>query len=647
MAPFTLITKLDKKIPLTIKMVSLVGVVGLFLWFISDSIQTQTLKQIFHTQLSERLSEQAMQERLFFDRYIKAHSQVAKVFASQRHLINELEKKKWSQQDTFKAEYHREYPAWLPERSVLHTLIYLRYVLLLDAEGRLREVYKELQEDTLPQSLLKPTNLLIQLSTGQNYITTLEGSPYLITSEPIQNNQGRLLGTLSIACPIDDMFLIASQNPLGRSNLVALLTEGKSRILISNNKMLLPPDTMVNDLEGYMMVGSGFLDYGSSDIELTFASFVSTEEVGLLAKRVISPERRLRFLIAIVFIFSSMLFMLWITRRIHRLSYNIEKISQSVLGISPKFQKGSHLKGDQLCLLEERFHHLIEEIKSAHALLKRETEDRLLEEKKIMEIQRREKELKLLQLTTQTLGVGVIARTPHGLRPANEQMVYFVKCCGGLSQFEIEEGDSVERSLSDTNGQRRVFQISSPTAFEEEKIILVSDITELKLKTEAIEYLAMHDPLTDLPNRRLFYDRLQQTMLLAQREKRPFALLMIDLNRFKEINDTLGHIIGDMALKEIGTRLQGAMRKSDTVARIGGDEFTVVLPGADSGYAEQAIKRLINAIEQPIVIGDNKIYIGASAGIALYPEHGGDTDALFRHADTAMYLSKQSSNSKN
>lgn len=264
-----------------------------------------------------------------------------------------------------------------------------------------------------------------------------------------------------------------------------------------------------------------------------------------------------------------------------------------------------------------------------------------------MEMQRREKELRLLRLTTQAVGVGVIVVTPEGLQPANEQMECFAECCGGLSQFEIEEGEGMERSLSDTDGQRRVFQISSPAIFKEEKIILVSDITELKAKTEAIEYLAMHDPLTDLPNRRLFFDRLQQVIFSAQREQRPFAIVVIDLNRFKEINDTFGHIIGDMVLKEVGQRLQGAMRKSDTVARMGGDEFAVILPEADGIYAKHAVKRLVNAVEQPIVIEDNKIYIGISPGIALYPEHGEDINALFKHADTAMYLAKQSGNSKN
>ncbi|MBU2478093.1 MAG: EAL domain-containing protein, partial [Gammaproteobacteria bacterium] len=158
----------------------------------------------------------------------------------------------------------------------------------------------------------------------------------------------------------------------------------------------------------------------------------------------------------------------------------------------------------------------------------------------------------------------------------------------------------------------------------------------------ALRHQALHDALTGLPNRALIKDRLQQLILSSERDRKTgFCLLMIDLDRFKEINDTLGHQAGDNVLCEISDRLNKVLRKSDTIARLGGDEFAILLPEASVQQAQEIAQLIADTIEKPHYYKDRELPVGASIGIAVYPEHGRDTDTLFKHADIAMYVAKQ------
>ncbi|MEK7437621.1 MAG: sensor domain-containing diguanylate cyclase [Pseudomonadota bacterium] len=180
-------------------------------------------------------------------------------------------------------------------------------------------------------------------------------------------------------------------------------------------------------------------------------------------------------------------------------------------------------------------------------------------------------------------------------------------------------------------------------------ICIVRDITERKQFEERIRYLANFDNLTGLPNRMLFFDRLGQAINLAQRNRYEFALLYLDLDRFKSVNDTRGHDAGDAVLKAAAGRIQAQVRESDTVARIGGDEFAVILPKiAGPQDAATVAGKIIDALCASFPAGDaehGNIDIGASAGIAIFPKDGADMEALFRAADSAMYKSKQAGNS--
>lgn len=158
---------------------------------------------------------------------------------------------------------------------------------------------------------------------------------------------------------------------------------------------------------------------------------------------------------------------------------------------------------------------------------------------------------------------------------------------------------------------------------------------------EKIRYMAYYDSLTRLPNRHLLMDRVQQAVLYGNRNKTTVALMVIDLNRFKEINDTLGHHRGDIVLQQVGERLQQTLRKSDTVAYLGGDEFAVLLQPGNPGNTILVAEKIIKSLQPPIIIGDLPITIEASIGIAYYPDHGKSVESLLQHADVAMYLAKE------
>ncbi len=172
---------------------------------------------------------------------------------------------------------------------------------------------------------------------------------------------------------------------------------------------------------------------------------------------------------------------------------------------------------------------------------------------------------------------------------------------------------------------------------------IARDITERKLAEQKIAHLAHHDFLTDLPNRALFLNSLEFSLSMARRNTYKVAVLFLDLDGFKKINDTLGHDAGDLLLQEVSKRLKKAIRASDTVARVGGDEFTFVLnnPGSEENVSQIANK-IIATLSEPFDLNGKTCHIGGSVGIALYPDDAQSLEQLVTQADSAMYLAKQS-----
>ncbi len=172
---------------------------------------------------------------------------------------------------------------------------------------------------------------------------------------------------------------------------------------------------------------------------------------------------------------------------------------------------------------------------------------------------------------------------------------------------------------------------------------LFSDITEIKESERRIRHLAYYDPLTGLPNRRLFHDRLDLAIAHAHRGGGRLAVLFIDLDHFKKINDTLGHAVGDQLLEAVAGKLTGCLREDDSVARTGGDEFLALLPDIeDFEPVGDVVQRIIDSLSHPVLLEGRELVIGCSVGVAFYPDDGADGEELLKHADIAMYRAKQS-----
>ncbi len=205
-------------------------------------------------------------------------------------------------------------------------------------------------------------------------------------------------------------------------------------------------------------------------------------------------------------------------------------------------------------------------------------------------------------------------------------------------------GDPLETELVSAFGGIPVEVLARPIGQDgrHPAVVAVRDIAERKAAAQRIQFLAHHDPLTGLANRTLFHDRLGQALAMVERSGHRLALLCLDLDRFKTVNDGLGHPVGDLLLAAVGARLSAELREMDTVARLGGDEFAVVQPFADHPQAAAALaRRLVDRLGAPFELDGHQVMIGTSIGIALYPEDGRTTELLLKHADLALFRAKQ------
>ena len=201
---------------------------------------------------------------------------------------------------------------------------------------------------------------------------------------------------------------------------------------------------------------------------------------------------------------------------------------------------------------------------------------------------------------------------------------------------------SLAESLS-THSDGSLAHLKKRSSWEIHKLITAFNVmrTEVHQRQMALEHQTLHDALTGLPNRVLLQDRLEQSIQIMKRNNGSMALLLLDLDRFKEVNDALGHQVGDELLQQVGQRLEALLRHSDTVARLGGDEFAIVAPNTYSRQAAQFADKIASAIKDVFQVGKQNLYIGVSIGVAVYPNHGTDTGTLIRHADIAMYTAKR------
>lgn len=211
-----------------------------------------------------------------------------------------------------------------------------------------------------------------------------------------------------------------------------------------------------------------------------------------------------------------------------------------------------------------------------------------------------------------------------------------------------QAGNVIENTILayDKRGEEHWMEvIFAPVRDGQNKIVSIignlRDVTASRAQAAALEHLSHHDTLTDLPNRSLFVERLEGELGVCSRDSNSVAVLILDLDRFKEVNDTLGHNIGDQLLQQVAFRLQSALRRTDTIARLGGDEFAIMMAAADEQQAIKHAQDIIKALEHPVALTDLDIQISTSIGIALFPNHGRNAATLMQRADVAMYYAKR------
>lgn len=238
----------------------------------------------------------------------------------------------------------------------------------------------------------------------------------------------------------------------------------------------------------------------------------------------------------------------------------------------------------------------------------------------------------------------VLGLNPRLLRSGRHQPMFYQGLWAALLEAGLWQGEIWNRRK---NGEiypnwQTISAVKDGAGVTTHFVAVFSDITTIKCSQEALDFLAHHDPLTELPNRTLFHDRLKHALLRRQREEGALAVLFVDLDRFKHINDTLGHPVGDEVLRRVAEAMVAQVRVGDTVARIGGDEFVLLLEDDISLRSVAMVaQKLVDLVSKPFVIDGKELYVTASIGISLCPNDGDDADSLLKNADMAMYKAKQ------
>jgi len=238
------------------------------------------------------------------------------------------------------------------------------------------------------------------------------------------------------------------------------------------------------------------------------------------------------------------------------------------------------------------------------------------------------------------VGQSIEVLIPHSARPGHAAQLQTYMA----APTERKMGDGRELSARRADGSSFRVEVSlTPIVGSEGRYVLASvvDLTDRLRAEQRINQLIHFDPLTGLPNRHLLNDRIGQAIALAARDARQVAVLFLDIDHFKNINDTLGHRVGDLLLVEVARRLQHSVREADTVARVGGDEFVVVLTELESDTALRVGTKLLRTLSQPYAVDGQELAVTPSIGIAVYPEDGTDFETLYQRADTAMYRVKE------
>lgn len=296
------------------------------MWLVLDNYQTKEFKNLLKTQLIKRLNNEASENRQRFDRSIYLQNQLAKLMVSQEVFADYIQGLDWDQGNNSFIKYYDRYPSWFPEASLMRQFINPGYAFLFDNQGRVREIYRNKADAKIPRELMNPTAYLLQLSLDQSLLTHIKGIHYLLASKTKTFSRENKKVTLMLVTILNNEFLINSlgapavcledyhHSPCGK--IVALIDGDDGRIVASNNPDQMPPGIKYDTLlDRYIMTKKEFLDYGASDLVISIASFISTEEVDFLTKFLLQRGRYNQAISAIVFIIAFVVIILWITKQ--------------------------------------------------------------------------------------------------------------------------------------------------------------------------------------------------------------------------------------------------------------------------------------------------------------------------------------------
>ena len=613
-----------QRMPLTRKGLLVGLLLGLVLSGVLEWLQGHHLRGILYAELSAELREQASLNRTRFYDTLQRGSRTLKLLVQHRDvvghfselLVNNVPRLPDNDGD------------WLPPRSSWRGLVLPSAFLVFDAGGRLRELTR-IGAVTLPARLLAEAPYYRAKSLGTAFSTQVDEVPLVLSTESVVNAEGRTLGYLCMVTMLDERYLgfVVGGHRYDRNLVLLQGATGDMRVFASIHADQVPQGMPLRDLEArYLVAGRAFIDWGDTDLQLQLATLIPRSAVDQLNRGILGLSRQQRLMAAALFIvsFSALIFVS--ARRIERLRGQVESFIVKELEI-PAHRV---VDGDQITRLEQRFSDLVRGVQQGRAAMRRN-----------YEMQNRLEQLDTLLAVTERLGVGVIGHKEGRPVPVNAAMYRFAEECGGIVPF-YTQAQTQPRLEVGSEGGRRVFDLMRLQVAGSEDVVLVQDVTELERQRQALEHQALHDALTELPNRVLLNDRLDQALLTAQRGRHSVSLALMDLDRFKDVNDTLGHQAGDAVLKEVVARLQSCVREDDTLARLGGDEFALVLRDCSTHGALQVCDAVAHALREPLRLQDQKIDLDISIGLVEFPRDGQDSETLLRRADVAMYHAKRS-----
>jgi len=617
------LTQWLKNIPILVIGSVITFVLGSTVWFVLDKTQSTEVKTLLANNLERALDSELSEARIRLNNYIDDYIKFSYTLAQQIQTNSLSIRNIIASNPMLRHPSTNTQPDWGIENEFWDFHPAINYVLTFDEK---RQLYESLNRQET-QNMLNIDDLdpyLIDISLDTSFMLLMDHKPVIISSR--EYNIAGHLHYLMLIKVIDNQFLIDSQKrALFQGKIVAIFDNESDKVIASTSPKALSANATVKQLtQNYKIAGKQYFDYGNSELETQFALLIPKNLYANLNLELLVLDRKNRVIIIVLMSSMTFLGLLLLVRSIINLANTVSRHSSQTFHAVKTHQ----VVGNEFTYLKNIF--------DRFAL--RALSDKQIDEQKAAS-NARSLQLSVLSGITKELNVGVIMEKINSYTVYNSVMEQYLKDATDLSLF-TDDFDKPEINLIDIHHNRRVFKRSIIQIDGDSKAIIIQDITKASLHSEALEEMALHDSLTGLPNRVLLHDRIQSGIKLSKREHKSCLLLMMDLNRFKHVNDTLGHSTGDELLKQVASRMSEQIRETDTLSRIGGDEFAILLINSDIEWSKKIAINLKQAISKPFHIMNNTIEIGVSIGITSI-ENVHNAEELMSQADIAMYHTKR------